>query len=147
RGHLGQASASMGKIPLTEPLSATISNADTVALGCPVDADEPALHFVHAMLPLSISNRRDLSLSLYWRSRRGLPTGPQLAATHRGTGPPQVLTKKIGAQGAVGCSRRVGSVRQAYQRPVWTARRMVQGARASRALRNQASSQRWTIAR
>src|SRR5215469_17301564 len=25
RGHLGQASASMGKIPLTEPLSATIS--------------------------------------------------------------------------------------------------------------------------
>src|SRR5215469_10767270 len=62
------------------------------------------------------------------RSRRGLPTGPQLAATRRGTGPPQVLTKKIGAQGAVGCSRRVGSVRQAYQRPVWTARRMVQGA-------------------
>jgi hypothetical protein len=25
---------------------------------------------------------------LYWRSRRGLPTGPQLAATHRGIGPP-----------------------------------------------------------
>src|SRR5262249_23707124 len=92
-----------------------------------VGGEEPALHFVHAMLPLSISNRRDLSLSLYWRSRRGLPTGPQLAATRRGTGPPQVLTKKIGAQGAVGCSRRVGSVRQAYQRPVWTARRMVQG--------------------
>jgi hypothetical protein len=32
----------MGKIPLTEPLSATISDADTVLLGCPVDADEPA---------------------------------------------------------------------------------------------------------
>jgi hypothetical protein len=29
----------------------------------------------------------------------------------------QVPTKKIGAQGAVGCSRRVGSARQAYQRP------------------------------
>jgi len=42
-----------------------------------------------------------------------------------------VLTKKIGAQGAVGCSRRVGSVRQAYQRPVWTARRMVQGGEAA----------------
>jgi hypothetical protein len=83
-------------------------------------------------------NRRDLSLSLYWRSRRGLPTGPQLAATRRGTGPPQVLTKKIGAQGAVGCSRRVGSVRQAYQRPVRTALGKVQGARGnSRLYRDQ----------
>ena len=117
----------MGKIPLTEPLSATISNADTVALGCPVDADEPAFQFIHPIVPLSVSNRRDLSLSLYWRSRRCLPTGPQLAATRRGTGPPQVLTKKIGAQGAVGCSRRVGSVRQAYQRPVGTAMGKVQG--------------------
>lgn len=34
---------------------------------------------------------------------------------------PQVLTEQVGAQGAVGCSWRVGSVRQAYQRPVWTA--------------------------
>jgi hypothetical protein len=39
-----------------------------------------------------------------------------------------VLTKKVGAQGAVGCSRRVGSVRQAYQRPGWTALGKVQGA-------------------
>jgi hypothetical protein len=38
-----------------------------------------------------------------------------------------VLTKKVGAQGAVGCSRRVGSVRQAYQRPGWTALGKVQG--------------------
>ena len=80
RGHLGQALASMSKIPLTEPLSATISDADTVVLGRPVNADEPAFQLVHSLLPLSISNRRDLSLSLYWRSRRGIPTGPQLAA-------------------------------------------------------------------
>jgi hypothetical protein len=46
RGHLGQARAAMGKIPLTEPLSATISDVDTVVLGCPVDADEPAFQLM-----------------------------------------------------------------------------------------------------
>jgi len=56
RGHLGQALASMGKIPLAEALSATISDANTMALRCLVHADEPAFQFVHAMLPLSISN-------------------------------------------------------------------------------------------
>src|SRR5215467_146225 len=75
RGHLGQASASMGKVPLTEPLSATISDADSVVLGCPINANEPAFQFVHSMLPPFNFSRRDLSLSLYWRSRRGLPTG------------------------------------------------------------------------
>ena len=55
------------------------------------------------------------------------PLGLQLAATRPGTGPPQVLTKNIGAQGAIGRSQRVGSVHQAYQRPVRTARRKVQG--------------------
>jgi len=38
----------MGKKPFTEPLSAMISDADTVALRCPVDADEPALQLADA---------------------------------------------------------------------------------------------------
>jgi hypothetical protein len=99
RGHFAQALASMGKIPFSKTFSATIDDADAMVLGRPVDAHEPAFQFVHSMLPLSLSNRRDLSLSLYWRSRRGLPTGPQLAATRQGTGPPQVLTKKVAGTG------------------------------------------------
>jgi len=50
------AKPSIGKIPLAEALSATISDANTMALRCLVHADEPAFQFVHAMLPLSISN-------------------------------------------------------------------------------------------
>jgi hypothetical protein len=97
RGHLGQARVH-GQNPLTEALSAPIGDADAVILGRPVDAGEPAFQFVHPMLPHSISNRRDLSLPCIG-APGGLPTGPQFAATRRGTGPPQVLTKKIGRTG------------------------------------------------
>ena len=49
--------------------------------------------------PRSSSSRRDLSRSLYWRSWRGLPTGPQLAATRRGTGSPRCYQNDRGTGG------------------------------------------------
>ena len=49
---------------------------------------------------------------LYWRSRRDLPTGRWSRPFHRGTSPRQVLTKDIGAQELLGCSRRIGSAQK-----------------------------------
>src|SRR5262245_46056018 len=56
--------------------------------------------------------RRNPNLFLYWRSRRGLPTGRRSRPFRRGTSPHLALSKDIGAQEAVGCSRRIGSVRK-----------------------------------
>jgi len=68
---------------------------------------EQAILFAHV-------SRRNLHRSLYWRSegrmrlRRELPTGHRSRPIRRGTCPPQAVTP----QGAVGRSRRIGSVRE-----------------------------------
>ncbi len=54
-------------------------------------------------------DRRDARRSLYWRSLAQTPQGASIAATCRGTRPPQVLE----AQGAIGCSRRAGPIQAA----------------------------------
>ncbi len=70
--------------------------------------------------PLKNASHRNLRRSLYWRSetrsqvRRGLPTGHRSRPIRRGTRPPQVVTMLVGPQGAIGCSRRIGSVLEDY---------------------------------
>jgi len=87
-----------------------------MALACPIDAGIPSSFISHPRSPLEKTSRRNLRRSLYWRSesglhvRRGLPTGHRSRPIHRGTRPPQV----IGSQGAIGCSRRIGSVWEGY---------------------------------
>src|SRR4030088_3279908 len=99
-----------------------------VVLRRPIDANEPDFAVNHVIV---LAANRAAAISTYpctgapWR---GLPTGLQVAATREGTGPPQVAHHKIGAQGAIGRSRRVGSVLRAYQCTVRTARRKVQWA-------------------
>src|SRR3954451_23105364 len=60
--------------PTVHHLSAAINNANLVTLCCPVNPDKPAILFRHNDL-LSPSLVREAASSLYWRSRRELPTG------------------------------------------------------------------------
>jgi hypothetical protein len=100
-GNLGQPHTSMGKVRPAEVLSVTIGGANAVLLECSVHRNDPAFESPRSKPVLVRVSRRNPS---YWASARGNPPG---------TVPYQVFTKKIEAHGAVGCSRRVGSVHQA----------------------------------
>ena len=91
----------------------------------PVDTDEPPSFFVHHALP---SNRchagaldrarehtshRNPIRSLYWRSKARSPHWASVAAVPPGhLSGAGALQTRIGAQENVGCSRRIGSVRE-----------------------------------
>ena len=81
-----------------------------MALACPIDPDQPLNLLGHDLVLRSSPGRHDAHHPLYWRSRRDLPLDLRRGRPRRGTGPPQVLE----AQGAIGCSRRVGPVRPVY---------------------------------
>jgi hypothetical protein len=87
-----------------------------MALTRPIDASVPSSLFGHSYSPFETTSLRNLRRSLYWRSessskvRRGLPTGHRSRPIHWGARPPQVVK----SQGAVGCSQRIGSVREDY---------------------------------
>ena len=101
---------------LADPAAVLVRQEKMMALARPIDASIPSSFINHPRSPLKRTSRRNLRRSLYWRSesglrvRRGLPTGHRSRPIRRGTRPPQV----IGSQGAIGCSRRIGSVSEEY---------------------------------
>src|SRR5947209_6872106 len=113
-GHVGEACPAMSKYALANTLTVTITDTHMVVFGRPIDAYEPDSAVNHVIV---LAANRAAAISTYpctgaqWRC---LPTGLQVAATRQGTGPPQVAHRKIGAQGVIGRSRRVGSVLRTY---------------------------------
>ncbi|MFY9736810.1 MAG: DUF3141 domain-containing protein [Rhodoplanes sp.] len=101
---------------LERPSRITVREEQVMAFRRPIDAGVPSLLVGHAFSPLKTTSHRDPRRSLYWRSdsrslgRRGLPTGHRSRPIRQGTRPPQV----VGPQGAVGRSRRIGSVWEVY---------------------------------
>ena len=94
--HLRQPLAAVFEGPFAEALAAGIGKPDVMFLGGPIDACKPTLDFMHLIFPAVISSLRDICRSLYWRSRRILPTGLHIAATRRGTCPLQALSGNPG---------------------------------------------------
>jgi hypothetical protein len=95
--HLCEPRAAMLEGPLAKALAAGVGKPDVMLLGRPIDARKPTLGFMHLKFPAVISSLRDICRSLYWRSRRILPTGLHIAATRRGTCPKQALSGIRGA--------------------------------------------------
>ena len=54
--------------PFTKTLTAGIGKPDIMLLRRPIDANKPALCFLHVIVPAVISSLRDICRSLYWRS-------------------------------------------------------------------------------
>ena len=114
--HLGETLAAVPENFLADPAAVLVRQENMMALARPIDASIPSSFINHPRSPLKRTSRRNLRRSLYWRSesglrvRRGLPTGHRSRPIRRGTRPPQV----IGSQGAIGCSRRIGSVWEEY---------------------------------
>src|SRR5262245_53285857 len=114
--HLGGPLAAVLEHPLAFFSTITVREEHMMALRRPVDAGVPLSLVGHAFSPFEHTSHRDLRRSLYWRSekraqvRRGLPTGHRSRPIRRGTCPPQV----VGPQGAIGRSRRIGSVPEGY---------------------------------
>src|SRR5436190_18714563 len=112
--HLGQSFAAVPEELLGNVPPIAIGDADMVVLTRPIDAGVPLSLIGHVGSPFETASHRDPRRSLYWRSecgshfRRGLPTGHRSRPIHRGTCPPLV----IGSQRTIGCSRRIGSVRE-----------------------------------
>jgi hypothetical protein len=95
-----------------------ISQEYVMARARPVGAGVPWF-ISHAFSPLETASRRKLRRSLYWRSestsqvRRGLPTEHRLRPIRQGARLAKVAhTQVIKSQGAIGCSRRIGSVQE-----------------------------------
>ena len=114
--HRGESFATVLEYPLSDFLAAAVGEEYVVAFRSPVDARIPLFLICHAFSLFSHASHRDLRRSLYWRSevnrrlRRELPTGHRSRPIRRGTCPTQV----VGPQGAIGCSRRIGSVLEGY---------------------------------
>lgn len=114
--HLGEPLAAVLKASLGDSSTISVREEHMMAFRRPVDAGVPFSLISHGFSSFAHTSHRDLRRSLYWRSdngvqvRRGLPTGPRSRPIRRGTRPPQV----VGPQGAIGCSRRIGSVLQGY---------------------------------
>jgi hypothetical protein len=114
--HLREPFAAVLEDPFFDPSTITVREEQVMAFRRPIDAGVPSLLVDHALSPLNNTSHRDPRRSLYWRSesrslgRRGLPTGHRSRPIRPGTRPPQV----VGPQGAVGRSRRIGSVREVY---------------------------------
>src|SRR5271167_5038896 len=125
--HLGQPFPAVLEDLFANLAALAIRQKYMMALARPIDAGVPLL-LVHPFSPLETASHRNLRRSLYWRSesksqvRRGLPTGHRSRPIRQGARPPQV----IGSQGAIGCSRQTGSVREGYadlgRRPLATLR-------------------------
>ena len=115
-GHLGQSFAAVLEDFLADLAAFAVRQKHMMALARPIDAGIPSLFISHARSPLEKTSRRNLRRSLYWRSesrlqvRRGLPTGHRSRPIRQGARPPQVIR----SQGAIGCSRQTGSVREGY---------------------------------
>src|SRR5713226_8803272 len=110
--HLGQALAGMLEDFLADVAALLIDEPHMVALAGPVDTAIPSFLIAHAVTPLQTASHRDPCRYLYWcsprsrRERHRLPTGRRSRPIRRGTCPPQVIESR----GAIGCSRRTGSV-------------------------------------
>src|SRR4030095_11368039 len=92
--HRGNTFAAVSERARAELAAAGIRHSDVMRLRCPVDAHEPIALLLHRAPPCCRS-RRDADRSLYWRSRRRLPTGssprplagahvPPMFSTHMG---------------------------------------------------------------
>ena len=114
--HLGQPFAGVLEDFLTDGSAGLVDEPHMVALAGPVDTGIPSFLITHAVTPLQTASHRDPCRYLYWcsprsrRERHGLPTGRRSRPIRRGTCPPQVIESR----GAIGCSRRTGSVLQRY---------------------------------
>ena len=113
-GHIGEALAAVFEASLGDFSTISVREEHMMVFRRPIDAGIPLSLIVHAFSSLEHTSHRDLRRSLYWRSenqvRRRLPTGPRSRPIRRGTCPPQVVRP----QGAIGRSRRIGSVLAGY---------------------------------
>lgn len=109
--HLVETFAAVREEPVAEPLADGVGQPNVVLLRCPIDTGvEPRLlHVFLQAVKRACTTAVDPCTGAPTDAGRGLPTGPQVVATRRGTGPPQVLKPLGMAQGAIGCSRRGGS--------------------------------------